>query len=101
MNTKRFLGISLVALIVCSGVLAQTARRPLKLDDLARFRNIGDPQISPDGQRIAYTVSTIDVKEDKSNTHIWMVGYDGRDDRQITFSNDGESSPRWSPDGKY
>src|SRR6185312_16317536 len=34
------------------------------------------------------------------NTHIWLVGYDGKNDRQITFSNDSESSPRWSPDGK-
>jgi dipeptidyl aminopeptidase/acylaminoacyl peptidase len=82
-------------------VTAQPTRRPLKLDDLARFRNVADPQISPDGQWIAYTVSTIDTKEDKSSTHIWMVGYDGKNDRQITFSNDSESSPRWSPDGKY
>ena len=80
---------------------AQTAKRPLKLDDLTRFRNVGDPQLSPDGQWIAYTVSTIDAKEDKSSTHIWMVGYDGKNDRQITFSNDGEGSPRWSPDGKF
>lgn len=80
---------------------AQSARRPLKLDDLARFRTVGDPQISPDGQVIAYTVSTIDAKEDKSNTHIWLVGYDGKNDRQITFSNDSENAPRWSPDGKY
>jgi dipeptidyl aminopeptidase/acylaminoacyl peptidase len=86
-----------VAVVVC----AQTARHPLRLDDLARFRNIGDPQISPDGQWIAYTVSTIDTKEDKSSTHIWMVGYDGTNDRQITFSNDSEGAPRWSPDGKF
>ncbi|MGZ8847857.1 MAG: prolyl oligopeptidase family serine peptidase, partial [Pyrinomonadaceae bacterium] len=80
---------------------AQTPRRPLKLDDLARFRGVGDPQVSPDGQWIAYTVSTIDSKDDKSSTHIWMVGYDGKNDRQITFSNDSEGSPRWSPDGKF
>ena len=60
-----------------------------------------DPQLSPDGQWVAYVVSTTDTKEDKSNTHIWMAGYDGKNDRQITFSNDSESSPRWSPDGKY
>src|SRR5437762_6864799 len=46
-------------------------------------------------------VSMIDAKEDKSSTHIWMVGYDGKNDRQITFSNDSETAPRWSPDGKY
>src|SRR5207237_6205935 len=82
-------------------LFAQTAKHPFKLDDLARFRSVSDPQVSPDGQWIAYTVSTIDAKEDKSSTHIWLVGYDGKNDRQITFSNDSEGSPRWSPDGKY
>lgn len=98
---KRSLVRLLIILIAAAGLSAQTAKRPLKLDDLARFRNVGDPQLSPDGQWIAYTVTTIDAKEDKSSTHIWMVGYDGKNDRQITFSNDSEGSPRWSPDGKF
>jgi Tol biopolymer transport system component len=90
-----------VAVALCAVGVAQTTRHPLRLDDLARFRNVNDPQISPDGEWIAYTVSTIDTKEDKSSTHIWMVRYDGTSDRQITFSNDSEGAPRWSPDGKY
>ena len=99
---RRRLCLVLVVLVAVTGtLLAQTPKRHLKLDDLTRFRNIGDPQISPDGEWIAYTVSTIDAKEDKSSTHIWMVGYDGKSDRQITFSSDGEGSPRWSPDGKF
>jgi dipeptidyl aminopeptidase/acylaminoacyl peptidase len=73
----------------------------MKLDDLARFRNVGDPQVSPDGKFVAYVVGTVDVKEDKSSSHIWMAGIDGSNDRQITFSNESESSPRWSPDDKY
>ena len=97
-NFSRILFIILFAVLVAP---AQPAKRPLKLDDLARFRNVSDPQLSPDGQWIAYTVSTIDTKEDKTNTHIWLVGYDGKNDRQITFSTDSENSPRWSPDGKY
>src|SRR6266403_4363170 len=72
-----------------------------QLDDLARLREVRDPQLSPDGQWVAYVVATIDTKEDKGNTHIWLVGYDGKNDRQITFSTDSESAPRWSPDGKY
>src|SRR5262249_12860730 len=100
MFTKTPAHILMVILIAALSVVSQT-RHPLKLDDLARFRNIGDPQCSPDGQSVAYTVSTIDVKEDKSSTHIWMVNFDGTNDRQITFSNDGEGAPRWSPDGKY
>jgi dipeptidyl aminopeptidase/acylaminoacyl peptidase len=96
-RSHAFLLILTSALLVA----AQTGRHPLRLDDLARFRNVSDPQISPDGQWIAYTVSTIDPKEDKSNSHIWLVRYDGNNDRQITFSNESEGSPRWSPDGKF
>ncbi|MBI4478073.1 MAG: S9 family peptidase, partial [Acidobacteria bacterium] len=77
------------------------ARRPLTLDDLARMREISDPQISPDGKWVAYVLSTVDVKEDKTNTDIWMVSYDGVTDRQMTASPENESSPRWSPDGRY
>src|SRR6266542_5415125 len=99
-NAKPLL--TLLAVLITTTILpAQSARRPLKLDDLARLRDVRDPQISPDGQWIAYVVSTVDTKEDKSNTHLWTVGYDGKNDRQITFSQDSESAPRWSPDGKY
>jgi len=101
MHINTFSRLLLLTLVAAFSLSAQTAKHPLKLDDLARFRNVSDPQISPDGQWIAYTVSTIDAKEDKSSTHIWLVGYDGKNDRQITFSNDSEGSPRWSPDGKY
>ena len=102
MFQRRLSCISLLLILALANSLAaQTARRPLKLDDLTRFRNVGDPQISPDGQWVAYTVGSTDAKEDKSNTHIWMVNIDGSNDRQITFSSESENSPRWSPDGKY
>jgi len=101
MRAKKPIGFLLLILSVATTLVAQTARRPIKLDDLSRFREVRDPQISPDGQWVAYVVATIDTKEDKGNSHIWMVGYDGRNDRQITFSQDSETAPRWSPDGKY
>ena len=101
MFRKNLSPILLFILAVAAALSAQTAKRPFKLDDLARLRDVRDPQLSPDGQWVAYVVATIDAKEDKGNTHIWMVGYDGKNDRQITFSTDSESAPRWSPDGKY
>ncbi|MFY9571545.1 MAG: S9 family peptidase, partial [Blastocatellia bacterium] len=102
MYAKRLSHILVLVLVVTSLATGQQpARRPLKLDDLARIRDVRDPQVSPDGKWVAYVVSTIDVKEDKSNTHIWMVSFDGKSDRQITWSTDSEGSPRWSPDGKY
>jgi len=98
--TRRSLVPALV-LLSSALLVAQPARRPLTIEDLARLRDVRDPQCSPDGRFVAYVVSSIDVKEDKSSSHIWMVGFDGKADRQMTSSQDSESSPRWSPDGKY
>src|SRR5215212_1344662 len=80
---------------------AQTPRHPITLDDIQGIAGVRDPECSPDGKAVAYVVSRTDVKEDKSNSHIWMVGFDGAGDRQVTFSQDSESSPAFSPDGKY
>lgn len=101
MSFKTTLKALVLILVVLGAVFAVPARRPFKLDDLARLRDVREPQISPDGQWVAYVVSTIDVKEDKSVAHIWLASFDGKTDRQLTWSQDGESSPRWSPDGKY
>src|SRR5262245_41611958 len=101
MSPKKLSRILLLVLVSTTVLLAQSARRPLKLDDVPRLGEVRDPQCSPDGKWVAYVVSAIDVKEDKSNSHIWMVSYDGETERQMTWSPESESSPRWSPDGKY
>jgi len=81
---------------------AQTGKRPLSLDDLAQLKDVRDPQCAPDGKSVAFVVSQIDVKDDKpGQSHIWTTGLDGRDERQLTSSNDSESNPRFSPDGRY
>ncbi|HEV8370851.1 MAG TPA: S9 family peptidase [Pyrinomonadaceae bacterium] len=101
MFRKSYAWILLVVLLSAAALFAQTAKHPLKLEDIPRFRDVRDPQLSPDGQWVAYVVGTTDVKEDKGSSHIWLTGIDGMNNRQITFSQDSESSPRWSPDGKY
>ncbi len=81
--------------------MAQQAKRPLTLDDIAKIREVRDPQCSPDGKWVAYSVGTIDAKEDKHDTDIWMAAYDGSADIRVTSSPDSEGTPRWSPDGRY
>ena len=91
----------LMPLLAAAAVFAQPARHPLTLDDLARFRDVRDPQCSPDGQWVAYTVTTTDEKEDKHDTDVWMAAIDGKHDLRLTSSPENETNPRWSPDGKY
>ncbi len=95
------LALAAVALAASSPVYGQTAKRAITLDDHSRIIGVGDPQRSPDGLWVAYTVTTIDADKDRRNTDIWMIKWDGSEQLQLTSSPDGESSPRWSPDNKY
>ena len=74
MYRRRLSFISLLLILTLSYAhIAQTARRPLKLDDMNRFRNVSDPQISPDGSRVAFVRVTVNEKKDGYNTAIWTV----------------------------
>ena len=99
---RRILSGLVIALASTGVAVAQSAKRPLSLDDLAKIKEVRDPQCAPDGKTVAFVVSQIDVKEDKpGGAHVWTVGIDGQNERQITSSTDSEVSPRFSPDGKY
>jgi dipeptidyl aminopeptidase/acylaminoacyl peptidase len=96
---------NVLTVLVLSMVAAQSpsaqARRPLNVDDLFNLKEVRDPQRSPDGKWVAYTVARAIKDADKNDTDIWMVSWDGQQQVQVTSSAEGESSPRWSPDGKY
>ena len=99
---KKNLLIGGIFCLFSSILSAQTpTKRPLKPSDVYRLQNLGDPQISPDGNWVAYTLSTVDSVKNKRNSDIWMVSWDGKESIQLTHTPDGESQPRWSPDGKY
>jgi dipeptidyl aminopeptidase/acylaminoacyl peptidase len=98
---KFLLFATIVALVSAQLALAQPAKRAITLDDLFKIRSVGDPQPSPDGKWVAYTVGTIDAEKDTRDTDVWMVSWDGTQQLRLTFSPEGESSPRWSPDGRY
>jgi len=78
-----------------------SGKRKLRPSDIYRLKAINDVRLSPDGKWICYTLSTVDSAKDKRNSDVWMVSWDGQQNIQLTYSPDGESSPRWSPDGKY
>jgi len=77
------------------------AKRPLKAEDIFRMLQVRDPQVSPDGKFVAYTVTSIDRDADKRVNAVWMVNWEGTEDVQLTFGEKSASTPRWSPDGKY
>lgn len=95
------------ARVVCALVMwaavssfAQT-KRPLNVDDLFNLKDVRNPQRSPDGKWVAYTVSRAVKDTDKNDSDVWMVSWDGTQQIQLTSTPESEASPRWSPDGTF
>lgn len=88
-----------------AGSTAQPAQavtpRALQPSDIHRVLSLNDPQVSPEGGWIAYTVTRTDSVRDRSVTDIWMVNWAGTERVRLTSSPDSEVSPRWSPDGRH
>src|SRR5688572_31947524 len=93
--------VTLLFSLVVPGQSQAQGKRPLNVDDVFNVQDVRDPQRSPDGLWVAYTVTRAIKDTDKNDTDIWMVKWDGSEQVQVTFTPDGESRPRWSPDNKY
>ena len=81
------------------------ARRGISVDDIFELRDVSDPQITADGKWVAYTVSTMSLKEDKTETRIWMVptlgGDPNRDDRPEGILIASTMEPGWQLFGVF
>ncbi|HET8833168.1 MAG TPA: hypothetical protein VFN08_00460, partial [Gemmatimonadales bacterium] len=91
----------MTALAVSMWAQGAQAQRLLDADDLAKVRDVSDPQVSPDGAWIAYVVSTSDTAKDHDDTDVWLASWDGAQQIRVTRSSSGEHAPRWSPDGRW
>jgi dipeptidyl aminopeptidase/acylaminoacyl peptidase len=97
----RLLKPLVLVLVALTLPLAAQGKRPLNSDDLYNLKEVRDPQRSPDGKWVAYTVTRAIKDTDKNDTDVWMVSWDGQQQIQVTSTPESESSPRWSPDNKY
>ncbi|MDP6443018.1 MAG: S9 family peptidase [Pirellulaceae bacterium] len=102
MHRFRLTGLS--ALIVGVGCYASATAswgaEAFQLKDVFELEWATDPQVSPDGSRIAYVRNFMDAKTDRRRANIWVVSRDGANHFPITSGTDNNSSPRWSPDGR-
>jgi Tol biopolymer transport system component len=71
----------------------------LELIDIFNMEYVSDPQISPDGSRIIYVRNFKDVMTDKNLSNLWIVNFDGSNNRPLTIGNHNDFYPRWSHEG--
>jgi len=75
--------------------------RSITIEDLYAMKFLSGPRISPDGQRTAFVVTTIDDKKHQYRSSIWLAPTDGGEARRLTAGPANTSSPAWSPDGRW
>lgn len=90
----------LVAVLVFAAA-ASAQRRSITEKDLFNFTWVGDPQVAPDGSRVAFVRVTANEKRDGYDTSIWLVSTTPGDAPHRLTTGSRDSSPRFSPDGKY
>ena len=91
----------LFVLLIPMWTAAGEKARPMKVEDLFRFKRLADPQISPDGKWVVYVVGDVDLGQNKTTASLWLVSTDkGSRPKQLTSSPKSDRHPRWSPDSK-
>src|SRR3989441_12935950 len=85
-------------LLIASPLAAQ--KRAITFEDFIALKSVSDPQLSPDGKWVAYTVSTPSLQDNRKVSRVWVVEVATGKSRQLTGGPGSDRQPRWSPDGK-
>jgi Tol biopolymer transport system component len=94
---KRFFAVSITLLALASLLIAQDRR--FTIDDLLKVRRVSDPQVSPDGRQVAFTIGDVKFDDNRIVNQIYTVSLSGGEPKALTSGAISSSSPRWSQDG--
>ncbi len=78
-----------------------TARRGMEIDDLFRMKIVDDPDVNPSGTHIVFNVTWLDKQANTYRSQLWLHDLDGGQLHPLTAGTSRDTSPRWSPDGKW
>jgi dipeptidyl aminopeptidase/acylaminoacyl peptidase len=99
---RRACALALLLVSVCGGVaLARQGQKRVTMEDVLALRGVGAPQWSPDGKWLAFTVSDWNRKENRRDSHVYLVPAEGGEVVRLTNGERGETQPQWSPDGRW
>jgi dipeptidyl aminopeptidase/acylaminoacyl peptidase len=94
----RRLLLCLLILVFTVPALAQ-GKHPFTFEDMMKLKRVGEPEVSPDGKWVIFSVVDVDLDANTKTPHIWIVPTAGGPEREIIADQDADR-PRWAPDGK-
>lgn len=102
-HAHRWACVALATLATSAFAAPPTAIKPFTGAELARLARVSDPQVAPDGQRVAFVLRETDIEANRGRTDIWLVDSSAHAPiaRRLTQHPANDTSPRWSPDGRY
>jgi dipeptidyl aminopeptidase/acylaminoacyl peptidase len=95
---RRFFPAFLALIVFTIPAIAQ-AKRPFTFEDMMKLKRVGEPEVSPDGKWVIFSVVDVDLEANTKTPHIWIVPTAGGQEREIIADQDADR-PRWAPDGK-
>ncbi|MGC2273638.1 MAG: S9 family peptidase, partial [Candidatus Sulfotelmatobacter sp.] len=95
----RHFFLAALALTVFSFSSFAQARHPFTFEDMMKLKRVGEPEVSPDGKWVIFSVVDVDLAANTKTPHIWIVPTAGGQEREIVADQDADR-PRWAPDGK-
>jgi dipeptidyl aminopeptidase/acylaminoacyl peptidase len=87
-------------LLSLASTIVFAQKRAFDVNAMMELKRMSDPQVSPDGRWVTFTVQTADVAANKRPSQIWIVALAGGAPRQITHDGEANQRARWSPDSK-
>ncbi|HEV3139914.1 MAG TPA: S9 family peptidase, partial [Vicinamibacterales bacterium] len=100
MKRRVIVAVFASALLMVTAVPRAASKRFITENDLFKFTWIADPQISPDGSTVAFVRVTVNEKDNRYETSLYIVPSDGQEAPRRLTSNIRDTAPRWAPDGK-
>jgi dipeptidyl aminopeptidase/acylaminoacyl peptidase len=95
----RRLSLWLMSLLALASLVAGQAQHPFTFADMMKLKRVADPQVSPDGKWVIFSVTDVDLAANSKTPHVWFVPAAGGQEREIIADQDADR-PRWAPDGK-
>jgi dipeptidyl aminopeptidase/acylaminoacyl peptidase len=95
----RRLYLPFLVLIAFTFPAVAQAKHPFTFEDMMKLKRVGEPEVSPDGKWVIFSVVDVDLEANTKTPHIWIVPTAGGQEREIIADQDADR-PRWAPDGK-
>lgn len=99
-NVGMKIGRALACILPLFTFQLSAQRRAITFEDYIALKAVSDPQLSPDGKWVAYTVSTPSLQDNRNVARVWVAEVATGRSRQLTGGPGSDRQPRWSPDGK-